>query len=661
MAVRHGVEDTDKHFIIDPVTRNIRNESGKLILIQYDHNSERFTFECPRNVDEHDMSLCNRVEIHYINTGTGNARSTGVYEVRDLQVAQDTNNVVTCSWLISQNSTQHVGKLNFVIRFACIAEDGTIEYAWNTNIYSDIVIAKGIYNGDQFVEDYVDLLEAWKQDLYSVGLKIASVEQTVTSTEDGGVNVVTMRMSDDSIETFQIKNGSKGNPGVSVTHEWDGTNLKVTSASGTSSADLKGPKGDTGDAFTYEMFTEEQLACLKGEKGDTGDAFTYDMFTPEQIEGLKIKGDTGDPFIYEMFTPDQLAALKGEKGDPGTSITNIERTSGTGAAGTTDTYTVTLSDGSTHTFSVYNGANGTGAGDMLKNVYDPKNKNTDIFAYIDETARSNANIFVAKYGVTTSAELEAAYNDNKLILCIHDNGVYMLTTRFSDTSHSFDSIYKHSTWNIIVENDVWDDAVEHSLAYKDHDHKFDDNVTGGSTNDTIAFWVEKGPGYCWISEADQVVNQPHQYGFLISYANEGDVFQIFRDQTDGITYYRSGDSINGWFDNWARVITTKDFATTTTPGLVMVDGNNGIGVNTENGNLYIKEATNNEIDGKEHSYKPITPENLDYAVKAGLVNNANSLSDAEKTAVQQWIGLATESWTFTLEDGSTVTKKVYVG
>ncbi|WP_304045789.1 hypothetical protein [Methanobrevibacter gottschalkii] len=41
-----------------------------------------------------------------------------------------------------------------------------------------------------------------------------------------------------------------------------------------------GQKGDTGDAFTYEDFTSEQLAGLKGEKGDTGSAGS--------------KGDTGD-------------------------------------------------------------------------------------------------------------------------------------------------------------------------------------------------------------------------------------------------------------------------------------------------------------------------------------------------------------------------------
>ena len=64
-----------------------------------------------------------------------------------------------------------------------------------------------------------------------------------------------------------------------------------------------GAKGDTGDAFTYEDFTPEQLDNLKGETGDTGPAGP--------------KGDTGDAFTYSDFTPEQLADLKGEKGDTG--------------------------------------------------------------------------------------------------------------------------------------------------------------------------------------------------------------------------------------------------------------------------------------------------------------------------------------------------------
>ena len=60
------------------------------------------------------------------------------------------------------------------------------------------------------------------------------------------------------------------------------------------------------------------------------------------------------------------------KGDAGT-ITSVALTSGNHAAGTTDTYTITYNDNSTTTFTVYNGADGSGAGDMVKATYDTNN------------------------------------------------------------------------------------------------------------------------------------------------------------------------------------------------------------------------------------------------------------------------------------------------
>ena len=73
--------------------------------------------------------------------------------------------------------------------------------------------------------------------------------------------------------------GADGKDGVSVTHKWSGTTLTVTSASGTSSADLKGEKGDKGD-------TGEQ-----GPKGDTGEPGPQGQTGPEGPTGPK--GDTG--------------------------------------------------------------------------------------------------------------------------------------------------------------------------------------------------------------------------------------------------------------------------------------------------------------------------------------------------------------------------------
>ena len=48
------------------------------------------------------------------------------------------------------------------------------------------------------------------------------------------------------IDYFDGSNGKDGKDGVSITHTWNGTSLSITSASGTSSADLRGPAGQDG-------------------------------------------------------------------------------------------------------------------------------------------------------------------------------------------------------------------------------------------------------------------------------------------------------------------------------------------------------------------------------------------------------------------------------
>lgn len=166
MAHNHNVYDTNVHFVIDPLTRTFSNEAGtKMVVIQYDHNSERVTFEIPREIDGHDMFLCNVVQVHYLNVSTdGRTTAPGLYEVQDLAVNPENENIVTGTWLISRNATQLVGPLSFLIRFACIV-DGEEEYAWNSGICSDLSVSNGLYNSEIIVEEYADILEQWRQKL----------------------------------------------------------------------------------------------------------------------------------------------------------------------------------------------------------------------------------------------------------------------------------------------------------------------------------------------------------------------------------------------------------------------------------------------------------------------------------------------------------------
>lgn len=59
-----------------------------------------------------------------------------------------------------------------------------------------------------------------------------------------------------------------------------------------------------------------------------------------------------------VIGPQGEQGVQGPVGPQGVSIQSIQRTAGTGAPGTTDTYTITLTNGSTFEFQVYNGADG---------------------------------------------------------------------------------------------------------------------------------------------------------------------------------------------------------------------------------------------------------------------------------------------------------------
>ena len=164
MSHIHSVTDSDARFTINPITRQIRNDSSrKTTLIQYDHNSERFTFELPRYVEGHDMSLCTKVEVHYFNIDpkTKEERS-GVYTAEDFCICPDNEDVVLFSWLVSQNGTKLAGILKFFIRYKCEDENKVVRYSWNTAFFTGISVGESGDAGEAFETEYIDIIEQWQ-------------------------------------------------------------------------------------------------------------------------------------------------------------------------------------------------------------------------------------------------------------------------------------------------------------------------------------------------------------------------------------------------------------------------------------------------------------------------------------------------------------------
>lgn len=261
------------------------------------------------------------------------------------------------------------------------------------------------------------------------GASVTSATQTTSSTASSGKNTVTFKNSaGTTIGSVDIYNGAKGadgtngkdgTNGVSCTHSWSGTTLSVTSASGTSSANLKGATGDaagfgtptasvdanvgtpsvtitSSGANTAKVFnfafknlkgatgnSVKDLVCVTASGGTTtGSASTADSGTSyyriKDSAGNWLSGTiavkngskgssgtngtscthswNGTTLSITSASGTSSANLKGAKGDNGTSVTISSINQSTAAGGTS---TVTFSDG--NTLSIKNGSNGSNA------------------------------------------------------------------------------------------------------------------------------------------------------------------------------------------------------------------------------------------------------------------------------------------------------------
>ncbi len=157
------------------------------------------------------------------------------------------------------------------------------------------------------------------------GVGIQSVQQTTTSSEDGGTNVITVTLTNGAKATFSVKNGNRGSAGA-------------------------------------------------------------DGYTPQK-----------DVDYFD--------------GEDGRGIKTVARTSGTGAAGTTDTYTITYTDNTTSKFTVYNGKNGNNGADGVGVVNAYVNDDGILCIELDDGNEIQAGYVVGADGYTPQKGVD--YFDGK--------------------------------------------------------------------------------------------------------------------------------------------------------------------------------------------------------------------------------------------------------
>lgn len=122
----------------------------------------------------------------------------------------------------------------------------------------------------------------------------------------------------------------------------------------------------TGHWMTWSVVTnqyEDSGYSAQGTKGDKGDpGVSISSVTKKSGSGAAGTTDTYDVNLDNGQVAGTFDVYNGTNGQAGASMTGIRKISGTGAGGTKDTYEVELSNGQTGgQFEVYNGNDGTGA------------------------------------------------------------------------------------------------------------------------------------------------------------------------------------------------------------------------------------------------------------------------------------------------------------
>lgn len=349
----------------------------------------------------------------------------------------------------------------------------------------------------------------------------------------------------------------------------------------------QGPKGDKGDAFTYADFTSEQLAALKGEKGDKGDkgdtgaqgpagADGKDGYTP--VKGVDYfdgeqgpKGDKGDPGEQGPAGADGAQGPQGEKGDKGDK-------GDTGPQGPQGEQGPAGADGHTPVKGTdyFTESDKQEIATAASELITPERIGAATSLHASEHAKDGSDPITPTSIGAMAADCVDKYSGDVTDLLGTENCRYIFSNDVTgmpvDNEWWFvDAISSTSTdvtviaYPILTNSRIYIRTAANStwgewrkVSMDGHTHNISsmtflgENPTGGSDNDTVGFWANKESGRAWISEDGMLVDQPSQWGIILSYTIGADVFQIFRAQSGGPTYWRSGND-SGWAGTWVKV------------------------------------------------------------------------------------------------------------
>lgn len=147
------------------------------------------------------------------------------------------------------------------------------------------------------------------------GIGIQSIEQTTSSAEDGGNNVVTVTLTDGTTATFDVKNGRKGSTGekgdkgfspvVETTTTADGVEVSITDIEGEKTFSLKNGQDGYTPQKGIDYFTPEEKQEIIDAAVDTVEQNGYATEEWVEQQGYLTEHQSLDGYATEKWVEDK--------------------------------------------------------------------------------------------------------------------------------------------------------------------------------------------------------------------------------------------------------------------------------------------------------------------------------------------------------------------
>lgn len=181
----------EQHITIDNNRIITVPENLKRIAVQYDHNVETVTFDCPRYWDGNDLS---KMTI-YINYSHKSSKTPSSYLTTNVCVDEEDDTLIHFDWTISRNVTDKKGPLTFLVCAKLVDEEGNEIHHWNSERNTDMYVSEGL-RGDveSFDEEHNDIVAAINSRLNNNDSLVSKINTRLITTEQF-VNRMTPRYS----------------------------------------------------------------------------------------------------------------------------------------------------------------------------------------------------------------------------------------------------------------------------------------------------------------------------------------------------------------------------------------------------------------------------------------------------------------------------------